>query len=632
MADKIAQLWALYRDPGTDDELARDIIAKIEEYNAEAVESPHLVGLGSGINRVGQDVYGLGVGVGELLGIADEGAFGEYREGVHQERALMDPLKEYGPKIDFTLPPNRFTRGAYIGGDSEAQVPASSDVSAVSLMEGVGEIAATLPVGGVTGMTAKQIPNWGGRAAANVGIGATAGALGADDPGEGAMWGGGGAFLGEMAGNLAGLFRTKEPPGVPPSMADVPVMRADDTGSMYGSMEKGAEFTASGRNTVVQAREAQQEAFQEGVSKLQDKYAGPDVSQLPVSLENVKKTQKQTASNLYDEVGEQMEGVPVGDDWRGEIGETIKRLEADPAALRDNALIDRLHAYTDFNDPNYLAPGGRPSTWDELRRLRSLVSRDISDTFTGGRQVGTTDTPRLYEAKTAVTGALNDAAEGATGELWRDADTFYRTGVAAPYKDSPSIIKDIMNVQSPEQIVDKILSKNVATNPTLVGHVMDALDEPGKQALRTSMLTRAFGAEATGVISPAKAANFIHSKHEIFKKMFPGENIEELVKFLRHIKGAGQAGDIPQTGMGAAMAQGFMPPSIVGGGMMAGGMDLVATGGIVAGTLTLPVIMGKLLAAAATGEPGAIGKAVAEMGRGLSSTGRLAGAAVETED
>ena len=579
-------------------------IEQVQQMQIKEMESPGAVGVGSGLTRVAQDVGGIL----PLIQSLTEGSldtFGKYRQGVDQERSLMDPVKAEHP----------ISRAG----------------------ETVGEIAATLPIGGVTGATPKQMPNFFGRLATNTGLGATQGALGSDDPVEGSLWGGGGSAFGSVIGEMMNLFRGGKVPNKPPSMENVPIMRADDTSSVYGSAERGAQFNPSGRSDVVDARTQQQEAFQEGVGVLQDKYnKGNDVNQLPVSLTDVMQQRKTTAGKKYDVVGEQMEGAPVDESWIHNIDATIRKLEADPPNLRDNALISKLRAYKDYSDPEYLAPGGRAPTWDELRRLRSIISKDISDSFKGGSRVGTTDTGALYEAKNAVTGSLDDAAEGNTGSLWRDADQNYRTNVMEPYKDSPSIVKDIMNVQSPEEIVDKLLTKNVSNNSTKINLVMSALDEPGKSALRTEILNRAFAPEQSGIISPAKAANFIHSKRELFVQMFPGEDIDELVKFLRYIKGAGQYGDLPATGMGAQIASGVVPMGVGGAagyGGLAAGADLVTTGGLVATGMAAPTIIGKILAAAATGEPGAIGNVIAAIGQhGAEPLGRLAGQIAPTDD
>ncbi len=116
---------------------------------------------------------------------------------------------------------------------------------------------------------------------------------------------------------------------------------------------------------------------------------------------------------------------------------------------------------------------------------------------------------------------------------------------------------------------------------------------------------------------------------EIFKHRFSGE----LVRFLRHIKKAGQFGDLPPTGMGAAIAQGtnIMPAGVVTGGL-ASGMDLATTGGLATASLFAPIIYGRLMAAAATGQPGALGKAMAEMGEFMEPVGRLAGGAAPTDE
>jgi hypothetical protein len=574
------------------DEIKRDIKKIIAKDAVPEWSSPLLTGIGSGMNRVGQDIYGLGVGAGEMMGIADEGAFTDYRDEVGRERSMMDPLKEQ----DWTA----------------------------SAGEVVGEIAATLPFGGVTGITAKQVPNAFARGVGNVGIGMTQGALGSDDPLEGAMWGAGGSVIGEGLGEIGRVLGKGEMPNIPHIMEEVPVMRADDTGSIYGSLEKAAEFIPSGRNAVVTARQKQQEELGKGMSRLVDEYdEGLGSSAVMESFNNRMKARKEKAGLLYDDVAAEMEGKGAVGDWKNDIVQMIDKLKADPVQLQDKALIDKLNDYI---------TGNELPDWDELRRLRSIIGRDISDTYQGGSLVGSTDTGALLEAKGAVTRSLDTSAEG-IGPAWREADSYYRDEVAGPYSRSPSIVKEIMNVQSPEEMVKKILQPKVANNPTLVNEVMNALDEPGKAALRSSMLREAFGETIDSEVSPAKAAAFIHKREKLFSQIFPSENIGDLIAFLRHIKGAGQFGNIPPTGMGAEIGKGVLPStSLMGAGSLLGGMDLAMTGGVMAATLTVPMITGRLLAAAATGRPGALGKVMKEMGQVTEPVGRLSGAGMPTDD
>ena len=588
---KIDRLRELHAD--ANDEDAAEILDMIEQLTAKQTESPFLVGVGSGMTRVGQDIYGLGVGAGEVMGIGDEGAFADYRDEVHRERELMDPLKE--------------------------------EYTSASVGEVVGEVAGTLPFGGVTGATAKQIPNFTGRMAANMGIGAGQGALGADDPAEGALWGAGGSVVGETVGEMARLLGKGEMPNIPHLMEDVRPMRADDAGTIYGTLERAAETLPVGRNAIVTARQKQQEQLQGSVGKLIDKYdEGFATSEISESLTRRMGERKGEAGRLYDDLSEQVGGDIVGPQWKGEIADIADKLKAAPEELQDQAMITRLEDYI---------RGNEDLTWDQLRELRSLMSRDISDTYKGGSLVGSTDTPSLMQAKTAVTGALDETAQAADAPLWREADKFYREEVAGPYKDSPSIVKDIMSVQSSEQVVDKLLGVNVAKNPTLVTEVMNGLDEAGRSQVAVEIMRKAFEENVEGIISPANAATFISRRKELFKQVIPNENWDEIVSYLRHIKGAGQYGGAPvRTGFGAEQVRGLMPGSVLGGGALIAGADPLTAGVVVGGSIVLPVLLGKITAALATGEPGAVGKLIAATANAVEPAGRLAGARLPTDE
>jgi len=66
--------WALYKEAldAGDVQGGDEVMMKIKSINArDAVpgrSSPFVTGSGSGMNRVAQDIYGLGVGAGELMG------------------------------------------------------------------------------------------------------------------------------------------------------------------------------------------------------------------------------------------------------------------------------------------------------------------------------------------------------------------------------------------------------------------------------------------------------------------------------------------------------------------------------------------------------------------------------------
>jgi hypothetical protein len=589
--EKIGRLRELYHKASDED--AVKILQMIEQLTARQTESPLLVGIGSGMTRVGQDVYGLGVGAGEMMGIADEGAFTDYRDEVGRKRALMDPLKEEYP---------------WSAGGGEV----------------VGEIAATLPFGGITGATAKQIPNFFGRLATNVGIGATQGALGADDPVEGAVWGSGGGAAGEFVGETMRAFGKSEMPNIPHIMEDVRPMRADDASSIYATAERAAEMLPIGRNAVVTARQKQQDQLKGALEDLVNKYDdGGATSEISESMTRRMKERKGIAKDKYNLVSEKVGSDIVGPEWKTAIAKAVDELEAVPENLRDNPLIDRLK--------NYIR-GNEDLTWDQLRELRSIVGNDIGDTMKGGSLVGSKNTGRLLEAKGAISGTLDETA-GESSPLWRDADTFYREEIAQPYKGSPSIVKDVMNKQSPEQMVDKLLGVNVAKNPTLVREVMSAMDPAGQTQMGVEIMRRAFAENVDGLISPAKAATFINSRKELFRQVLPNENWDEIIKYLRHIQGAGQHAAAPvKTGFGAAQAQSLLP-GLGGAGAMAGGLIEPMTGSaIIAGSIAAPVIMGKITAALATGEPGAIGKVFNELAQYGERTGRLAGSAIPTDN
>lgn len=641
---KIEELTELYKAATSKEEIEQ-IDAAIQRQSALAKEgavtqhakdfdSPFLAGIGSGMERVGNDLYDAGTYAAEHVGLADDGSFDEARADTMENRAEFDPLKE-------------------------------QQMSA-SVGEGLGEVVSTLPLGGVTGVGKTML----GRLAGNAGLGAVAGTLGADDQGEGAMWGAGGGAAGEVLAGAGRLFGKKAPNVVKPKgFEDVPILRADDQKSIYGTMEHAAEQSPLARGDIIEAREGQQEAIKDATGRLIGKYsANAGAEAVEKGMQNIKAARKATAGRLYDEVGEEMDGILPGLEWKEGIEAMVKKEKALPDNLQDKALIKQLENYADTGQwgGGTVKMDSRPATgklsqtpgrglvaegvnevklpdvernmdWNQLRQLRSVVGRDIGDTYGAGAQVGTRQTPKLMEAKELISRSLDDAGTESGLDKWGMANEYYSDKIVAPYKTSPSVVKGIMNKETPQQMVEELSRPQIANNKELVGSVLSSMDMSGRNGLRKELLTKAFEVGEEGTMSPAKAATFIKQRKELFKQALPDENIDDIIRLLETVKGAGTVGNMPPTGYTAGIAQGVKAPALAAlGGAAAGGAlyqqdpQIMAAGaGAGAGS---SLLVGSIMAALATGKPGAIGKALRELGKYGGAAGRLSGAAMPTEE
>lgn len=527
-----------------------------------------LVGIGSGMNRVAQDVGSLGALV------PGGQTFGEARKAVHEDRALMDPLKAR-------------SQSAGIG-------------------EMMGEIASTLPLGGVTGVTSKGIGQGLSaieRVIANMGLGATSGALGSDDPLTGALWAGTGTGLMEGAGEGYRAWTRSRMPGAASGVELLP----SDVFSGAAQAEGAARSSLFGGGQVVGARAGQEAQIERAVSQLteQNPASGADVLD---SMRQKMKLRKGEAGLLYDDVEALTSGVTVSghnQDWRTKATQTVLDELRKPEGRRDDALVNKLRAY--LEEPNDIS-------WGALRTLRSDLKGDIRDAYRGTSQIGSTGVGALEATKNALEADMRNAipahAQGAS-DL---ADRFYRTEVAQPYgRKGASIVRSTMGKETSDQAVNSIISPAVASNPELVGRLSKGLTEEGRQQVRAELVQalRQTASRPDGTIDPHTAANFIRQRKAAFEHFLPGQGTSQLADTMGSIA-AGSTGTLPTAGIrvaaaGVPLLAGALGAASVPGGDVKGDIDRAAMGGgWLAGALGVEAGLAGVASAIATGRPGPV--------------------------
>ena len=473
--------------------------------------NPALVGIGSGINRVLQDVGSLPF----LLGGSD--SFDRRRAEIHDERAIMDPLKARAPSA--------------------------------SIGETIGEIAATLPIGGVSGIGPKSMLGMGSTAAGRIGgnaaIGAAQGALGSDDPLAGAVFGGVGMGLMSGAGEgYRALARARAPaayPGIDLLPADVFPGAAAAEGAARASLFGGGQ--------IAKARNLQDDQVKGVLQGLADRAPAGD----PVleSLQTQMKVRKAEAGHLYDVVEQATAGVPVSpfaQNWRTEATQIVLDELKKPEGRRDQNLVNTLRAYLEEPDVNV--------PWGDLRRLRSDLKGDIRDAYKGTSQIGSKGVGALERTKTALETDLQAAIPPAARGQWKQADNFYRDYVAGPYgARGASAVRTAMAKETDEQASSYLLSPNVAGNTELVGKVHSALTPGGTRQIGhelTQGLLEA-GTPTINEVAPRAAADYIGKRQAAFDQFVPGARSEALKNTLGTIT-SGTMSTLPTAGLRLAAA------------------------------------------------------------------------------
>lgn len=202
-------------------------------------------------------------------------------------------------------------------------------------------------------------------------------------------------------------------------------------------------------------------------------------------------------------------------------------------------------------------------TFSKLRALRSDLGREISDFYTGkNTAIGSKGVELLQGAKKALDQDIAEFAKG-SGEqgykAWRDANEFYIKNIV-PFKETT--LRTLVKSPEPEAAWRYLVAQGGVESRAV--NMYNALDEPGRAAVRAGMLKEAMdkAVDGKGVFSPAKFARYIETHEDTAKTFFKGNDYQEIRGFanlMRHVDRAGSYAENPPTG------QRLIPLLITGG-------------------------------------------------------------------
>lgn len=553
----------------------------VNEYNPAAgmsVIEKGLVGLGRGFTDAIEGAKQAGLAVGEKLGLAREGAAQGYAEAVRPEREL-------------------FERG--LGNDTAA-----------SIGRVVGETAPLLavPVGGAA--TA------GGRVGLAAATGAGTGAIQLvdEDKGQsrlgntlaGAAIGAGGGVAVEGLARVGGkLLNTVKGTTANPDAKAVLDAGAAHGIPVYAQDVSNNPLLRSATTTAEQlplvglagARQTQQDAAKAAAARFRDQFAdvGEDTGNVvQTSLANRTQRLQQVAGKKYDRVAQLAD--PLGSVPLPKLQNTVKQLADESKAIPDvtggrgaaNQMLEQL---------DQLAQSGN-LTFSQLRAVRSDLGKSIRELERSASENRFERLRGLQQAKAAITEDLDAfASRSNSGQLkqaWRAADAFYKNRVV------PQRARDIQRVAehvNPDEAYSAFLK--AGTNQDRAKRLYQAIGANGRQAVRYGIVRDAYSkaireGTAGEVFSPAKFAGELERLQGATGVFFKGadkQQLDGLIKVMRHVQRAGQFAENPPTGAR------LLGPALMGGA----GADLFLTGGA---NLTAGATSALVLKALTTTRPG----------------------------
>lgn len=269
---------------------------------------------------------------------------------------------------------------------------------------------------------------------------------------------------------------------------------------------------------------------------------------LQASLEVKQFRDKSVASKLYDQVGEQLKGLPnttvtpnkTKALLDSKIDELSKSLAPDSALTKDLSKIK-----ANFDNPNVT------TDFNNMRLLRSQLG-DLADKYAQGAIPNKSASKFFGDMRQAVESDITDfvASTGNDGikKAYQRADAFYSNMI----KNQDRSLAKAMQSDKPDEIYNQFVKMGKGDR---AANFYNALDQKGQAALRLKMADEAFGKafnEQTNVFSPAKFAGEFERLSEPYGMVFKGADKAEMdgfVKLMRHVERAGQYMENPSTGV-----------------------------------------------------------------------------------
>lgn len=329
---------------------------------------------------------------------------------------------------------------------------------------------------------------------------------------------------------------------------DVPLSYGDLTGSAaIKRAEVGLEQVPIVGTTRFRAGQAQ--AAEQAANRLLDKSAAKldtvdDWGQiLQSSLKGKAKFVKDAAAKKYDRVAQLAD--PLGPVPTTRMNQTARELLGEemlkPEAYQDAGFISLLRKYA-------TEPGVNFST---TRAIRSDLGDLISDAYRGRNAiVGEKGAGALQKLKGALEDDMKQFATSRNPKVaaaWKDADRYYRETVV-PFKDSA--LARAAKSSTPDEIYRTFIQRGKGDRAM---NFYKALDQQGRDAVRYGMIRNAVD-KATRENAPFSPAQFAKSLEDIqaatgvFFKGRQKQEIDGLIKLMRHAERAGQYMENPPTG------------------------------------------------------------------------------------
>jgi hypothetical protein len=362
-----------------------------------------------------------------------------------------------------------------------------------------------------------------------------------------------------QASKTKSMMELSKREGVPLSYGDItqsPILRKTETALENVPLAGMTKFRAG------QAQAAEQSANRL-LNRFGDKIddTGGDWGQiLQSSLKGKAKFVKDAAAKKYDRVAQLAD--PLGPVPTTRMNQTARELLGEemlkPEAYQDAGFISLLRKYA-------TEPGVNFST---TRAIRSDLGDLISDAYRGRNAiVGEKGAGALQKLKGALEDDMKQFATSRNPKVaaaWKDADRYYRETVV-PFKDSA--LARAAKSSTPDEIYRTFIQRGKGDRAM---NFYKALDQQGRDAVRYGMIRNAVD-KATRENAPFSPAQFAKSLEDIqaatgvFFKGRQKQEIDGLIKLMRHAERAGQYMENPPTGQRVI-------PFLLGGATFGGGI------------------------------------------------------------
>ncbi|WP_133718453.1 phage tail tip lysozyme [Methylocaldum gracile] len=361
------------------------------------------------------------------------------------------------------------------------------------------------------------------------------------------------------AGSAKSMMELSKREGVPLSYGDItqnPILRKTETAL------ENVPFAGMTKFREGQAQAAEQSAYRL-LNRFGDKIddTGGDWGRiLQSSLKGKAKFVKDAAARKYDRVAQLAD--PLGPVPTTRMNQTARELLGEemlkPEAYQDAGFISLLRKYA-------TEPGVNFST---TRAIRSDLGDLISDAYRGRNAiVGEKGAGALQRLKGALEDDMKQFATSrnpTVATAWKDADRYYRETVV-PFKDGA--LARAAKSSTPDEIYRTFIQRGKGDRAR---NFYKALDQQGRDAVRYGMIKNAVD-KATRENAPFSPAQFAKSLEDIqaatgvFFKGRHKQELDGLIKLMRHAERAGQYMENPPTGQRVI-------PFLMGGATFGGGI------------------------------------------------------------